>query len=770
MSRHLAHMLHILFVILLGFLTLPLSLPAHAQETDPATLCMQGLEFVQQGDLSKAFPLLRAGFEARESGTFEDANLLGMCAFALGAIYYNRDDLINAQVPFHVALDAFHSTGERRDEGYVALALGRVHQDRGEYDQALTYYQQALTILRQVGDRNGEGATLYNIASIYQDRGEYDQALTYFQQALTILRQVGDRAREGVTLYNMGHVYHARGEYDQALTYFQQAMDVLESVRAKAGSDVARATFISQYGNLYQRAAALYHILNQDEQAFLTSERGRARTFLDALATGQVHLRDDEDADLFAREQETYAHLRAARDALARAYSRTSPDPNLIARLERDVQAAEQAHQDALAAIEARHNQLAALVPGRSAVLTLADVQALLDQDTTLVSYYMLGDEGTLVFIITHNTFSVVDLPDVTPEKIAEQLVHLLRWPNLENPHPLPLQRLYAWLVAPLKPYLHTPKVGIIPHWHLHYVPFAALSANGDHYFGDEYTLFLLPSASAYRFIQENRKEVQRRNARDALVLGNPATGDPDLPPLVHSEVEARTVAQLLGVPAYIGPEAQERLLWENAGTARVVHLAAHGGYNPFNPLYSLIALAPGGDYDGRLEVHEIFGLDLRGTDLVVLSACQTNVGNFSEGDEIVSMTRAFFFAGTPTVIASLWFVDDEATQVLMEAFYKHWYEGMSKAEALQAAQADVRSNPRWRSPFYWAGFVLNGDPGLVSNSPHHHPRPTSSPPPTPTAPEAKGEKHKGRKPVLTLLLSIFISGLAVLWWVAKRT
>ena len=96
----------------------------------------------------------------------------------------------------------------------------------------------------------------------------------------------------------------------------------------------------------------------------------------------------------------------------------------------------------------------------------------------------------------------------------------------------------------------------------------------------------------------------------------------------------------------------------------------------------------------------------------MVLSACQTNVGALSAGDELVGMTRAFFFAGTPTVVSSLWSVDDASTEALMMAFYGHWQAGMGKAEALQAAQAEVRGNPQWASPFFWAGFVLNGDPG----------------------------------------------------------
>ena len=146
-----------------------------------------------------------------------------------------------------------------------------------------------------------------------------------------------------------------------------------------------------------------------------------------------------------------------------------------------------------------------------------------------------------------------------------------------------------------------------------------------------------------------------------------------------------------------------------------MIHLAAHGGYNVANPLYSAIYLAPGGEGaagDGRLETHEVYGLDLKGNELVVLSACQTNVGELSAGDELVGLTRAFFFAGTPTILSSLWSVDDEATEALMTAFYRHWQAGMGKAEALQAAQAEVRANPQWASPFYWAGFVLNGDPG----------------------------------------------------------
>ena len=228
-----------------------------------------------------------------------------------------------------------------------------------------------------------------------RDQGRYAEALETYEQALAIQREVGDRAGEGTTLNNIGFVYQHRGGYAEALETYEQAMAVFESLRSVAGSEAGRAGFIAQYANLYDRAVELYHRQGQDAEAFFTSERGRGRAFLDSLATGYVELPDDAAADLLAREQEAYAARQAAQDALAKARSLDPPDPALVADLEAQLAAAEQEHQAALDAITARGGQLAALVPGRSGVLDLAAVQALLDDQTTLVSYWVLGDEGT---------------------------------------------------------------------------------------------------------------------------------------------------------------------------------------------------------------------------------------------------------------------------------------------------------------------------------------------------------------------------------------
>jgi len=264
-------------------------------------------------------------------------------------------------------------------------------------------------------------------------------------------------------------------------------------------------------------------------------------------------------------------------------------------------------------------------------------------------------------------------------------------------------------------------------HGALHYLPFAALldSETGE-YLVEQHSLVTLPSASVLPFIQENSRD----SSGVPLVLGNPVVDYADLTPLPFAEREAETIATFYNEPALTGSAATETAVRQNAPLTSILHLAVHGEYNVYNPLYSTLYLAPDAESseelnekgNGRLEVHEIYGLDLNQTDLVVLSACQTQLGKLSAGDELVGLTRAFFFAGTPSVIATLWNVDDEATSFLMARFYSHLQAGLSKAGALRQAQNDTRE--QYPDPFFWAGFVLSGDggTGLAESVPTEQP------------------------------------------------
>jgi CHAT domain-containing protein len=277
---------------------------------------------------------------------------------------------------------------------------------------------------------------------------------------------------------------------------------------------------------------------------------------------------------------------------------------------------------------------------------------------------------------------------------------------SLEEVPPPVLVQLHEWLIAPVQAYLKTPVLGIIPYNVLHYVPFAALS-DGRRYLGEQNTIYVLPNASSLPFVTKKRKS--EPGTLLAMANGQPV----GLPALHNADAEVQAIATLYHTQPLLGSAATRSAFVAQAAQAGIIHVAAHGQLNPAAPLLSRIVLAPDGANDGSLTVADVYGLDLQQADLVVLSACQTQVGAFSAGDDIVGLTRAFIYAGAPSVVSSLWSVDDQATGMLMTAFYTHLKQGKSKAEACRAAQADTRA--KYPHPYYWAAFVLTGDPGESS-------------------------------------------------------
>jgi CHAT domain-containing protein len=146
----------------------------------------------------------------------------------------------------------------------------------------------------------------------------------------------------------------------------------------------------------------------------------------------------------------------------------------------------------------------------------------------------------------------------------------------------------------------------------------------------------------------------------------------------------------------------------------RMVHFATHGLIDSRNPELSSLVLSlvdeKGRSQNGFLRLHDIYNLKLN-ADLVVLSACQTALGEEIRGEGLMGLTRGFMYAGAARVLASLWSVDDRATSELMKRFYKHMISGrLSPAEALRQAQIELSRDPRWSPPYYWAGFSLQGE------------------------------------------------------------
>jgi CHAT domain-containing protein len=266
--------------------------------------------------------------------------------------------------------------------------------------------------------------------------------------------------------------------------------------------------------------------------------------------------------------------------------------------------------------------------------------------------------------------------------------------------------------MEPLMPFARHRRLVLIPHDALHQLPFAALrNPRTGRYLIEDYTLTIAPSASALGVL---RRQVNPWAGR-ALIVGDPGSLPGELGPLLGARREAEAVAEILGTEPLLGEEATETRVRAQGNGVDLLHLAAHGVYEPRQPLFSYIALAPDEQHDGRLEMHEIFEqVDLSGVNLVVLSACRTALGERTGGDEIVGLVRAFLHAGSPAVLATLWNIDDDASSILMAGFYRRLLAGKPAAEALRQAQLETLHREETASPYYWAGFSLVGDPGFL--------------------------------------------------------
>jgi CHAT domain-containing protein len=158
----------------------------------------------------------------------------------------------------------------------------------------------------------------------------------------------------------------------------------------------------------------------------------------------------------------------------------------------------------------------------------------------------------------------------------------------------------------------------------------------------------------------------------------------------------------------------RQNVLTDRLAKYRILHFATHGLINTEHPELSGILLSmakpDGTPENGYLQLHDIYNLNIS-ADLTVLSACDTALGKDIRGEGLVGLTRGFIYAGSKSVVASLWKVDDRATAVLMKHFYgKMLHDGLTPAAALRSAKEIVRKQPGWSAPYFWAGFVIQGE------------------------------------------------------------
>jgi CHAT domain-containing protein len=630
-----------------------------------------------------------------------------------------RDDAVRAQTLLETALRAQLGAGSARAAALTRISLGRALLARGDTARARRELARAAAELTQAGDPVASAAALGEWGALEAHAGAPIAADSLYRAAL---ERLGDHIAPEVAWQvhaGWASVLRGQGATDAAARELRSALAELDRPSRSLALPERRSAFLADKWDVYAQLALVERDRGRVGAAFEASERLRAREMLELLARGRITAPPDTAQDLVAREQDLRRRIGELTHDLEQSDATDETlrgsDVALNASTTREsLVRAQETYADLLLEARERAPRHAALVAPD--VTTWQGVARRLTPDAAFIEY-LVSDSTTLAFVLTSDTIAVLDLG--TRRRELARLVDFTR--SVLTPRPslrdaerasdslwrAPLRRLHAALIAPVEATRlleGKTRLTLVPHAELQYLPFAALLDGAGHFLIERYELAMTPSASVW--IALGDRPAAPRGAGVLAFAPRTAT-------LPGSVQEVATIQRLAGSDAQImsGGAATESAFRRLAPTRRVLHLATYGVLNKQNPLFSFVQLAPDGVQDGRLEVHEVFGLTLA-AELVVLSACQTGLGSGAladvpAGDDWVGLTRAFLHAGARRVMATLWPVDDWATAALMERFYGAGDGAAEPARAIAAAQRAMLTTPATAHPFYWAGFVV---------------------------------------------------------------
>jgi CHAT domain-containing protein len=628
-----------------------------------------------------------------------------------GLLLISRGDYARAQALLDAARRTQLGIGNQRAAALTRMSLAQLALKRGDTTTARVHLARALADLERVGDPVAMAAVLNERATLEANAGAAAIADLLYGAGL---RALGPRRAPDVSWRlhaGLGVVLRTRGDLDGSARELRAAAQEVERAGRSFTIAERRSAFLADKWDVYAQLALTEQLRNRPNGAFDAAEQLRARQMLELLALGRVAA-SDTAGQLVDREQDLRRRIAELTQLQGEDSSRAlrgagGGAPDAVALNRAALSQAQDEYAELLLELRERRPDHATLISPATA--SAREVAPRLAADEAFIEY-LVSDSGSLAFLVTRDTFVVRDLTARRQElaRLVEFARGTLGRPGTPVTDSLwrgPLATLYEQLIAPLEEtglLAGKTRLVIAPHAELHYLPFAALLDTARQFLVQRYEVATTPSASVWLMLGD-RSVASGGTGMLALAPR------PDALPASRREVAA--IARLAGAEVLTGTSASEAALRREAPGRRVIHLASYGILNKRNPLFSYVQLAPESGDDGRLEVHEVFGLNLA-ADLVVLSACETGVGSGTlsdvpAGDDWVSLTRAFLQAGAGQVIATLWPVDDWATAGLMEQFYRSYGTGVDPTRALARAQRALLDESATAHPFYWAGFVV---------------------------------------------------------------
>ena len=710
--------------------------------------------FLQLGDTEQALGYGQQALRIQQE--LSDKRGEGLAQAELGSVYASLGERGQALDAYRKALPLLRGASDQAGESDTLNNLGTLALKDHDAKEALRDFEQASQLATEIDDRRRRAATEVNMGAAYRLLSDRQKARDSLLEASGQLATIGDRFEQSRALYLQALLEGDDRDWNNARQHLEEALRIDEQIRAAVVGGELRSTWLTtvldQYEGLEDALMHLHQLHPErgyDVQAFEIAERARARTLLDLLGEARAGLRQGVDPELIHREHILAARLQAKMERQIQLLV-AGGDTAAADAVGTEIRQANDEYQQLEVKIltaSPRYANFAKQEP-----LTLQGLQREYLDSGSLLLEYAPGEQRSFLCIVSRTGFRSYVLPArSTLDTLAERArasMSSANDPELAKSAPAALQALSRAVLGSVAGELGTKRLLIVTAGSLQFIPFGALPspANPAEPLIVNHEIVNLPSASTIAFLRRNGKA--ERSSKMVAVIADPvfAADDPRVhgtagPGYADSDSESRTRGPMVLAPTtfdrltFTRREAENILALVPQGSGfsafdfdasratvqsgalrdyRYVHIASHGLVNRFHPELPSIVLSlvdrNGRPRDGFLQAADIYNLKLN-ADLVVLSACQTALGKDVRGEGLVGLTRAFMYAGSSAVVASLWTVPDRSTAELMREFYRGMLiDNLRPPAALRRAQIFLWKDSRWTRPYYWAAFTLQGE------------------------------------------------------------
>ena len=601
----------------------------------------------------------------------------------LGRVYQTLNRTAEARTNLTEAVTLSKQQFNNHKTVVIALnAAAMLNLETKNLPETLAQLIEAQSWVRGTNDPTVRIITLGNFGHYYATIGDFDRAINSYTDAIHQADRMGDRASEAKLRSAYGQLLLKKKQLKPVIESLEKSITLFESLRPRL-IDSERIAIAEQQAKTYQLLQSAQVQSGDTQTALLTTERSRARAFVELLATRSINTSNNTNNYKINSNSDADAPTIDQIKRVAKSQNATIVTYAIVNQIDNT----------------SRESELHTWV-----IQPNGEIQF---KKTDLTSQNTIGSESlestannTLRQIASRsrNTRASIKIEGAIPassEIVANRAAHALL-----------IEPIQQWL-----PKNDRDRIIFVPQGSLLLVPFAALQDKNGTFLIERPTLQIAPSIQSLSFLKPSQSTLP-----SPLIVGNPSPMPQDFDPLPGSEIEATAIASLLRTTALTGKNATKRKILTQLSSASLIHLATHGILDENQGLESAIVLAssgfrsnpssnPSSNPDEFLTASEILNLKLT-ANLVVLSACNTGRGKIT-GDGVIGLSRSFLSAGVPSVIVSLWQVPDAPTSTLMIAFYQNLIQKMDKAQALR--QAMLTTLKVYPNPQDWAGFMLVG-------------------------------------------------------------